>query len=88
MSDASQSRQQKHERWVLDYCARNHVGDGAPLRSAFGDAAGMADAIAHDIKQEHRLGRGGRVTKEMRVKIAVAKRIGDALWALREKITP
>lgn len=62
-------------------------GERAALRCAFGDAAAMCDGIARDIAAENK-GRGGAgaVTKLGLHLEAVAKRCGNAIWEMREKI--
>lgn len=60
----------------------------AAYRAALGTAAGVCDAMADMVAQENR-GRGGRgaVTKHGNELAAAMKQCGDALWALREKVT-
>ena len=63
------------------------AGERAALRCALGDAASICDGLARVIAAENR-GRGGKgaVTKRGLELEAVAKRCGDAIWAMREKI--
>jgi hypothetical protein len=63
------------------------AGERAALRCALGDAAAICDGLARVIAAENR-GRGGKgaVTKRGLELEAVAKRCGDAIWAMREKI--
>jgi hypothetical protein len=62
-------------------------GERAALRCALGDAAALCDGLARQIAAENR-GRGGKgaVTKRGLELEAIAKRCGDAIWAMREKI--
>lgn len=62
-------------------------GERAALRCALGDAASICDGLARVIAAESR-GRGGKgaVTKRGLELEAVAKRCGDAIWAMRERI--
>jgi len=63
-------------------------GERAALRCALGDAAAMCDGIARDIAAENTMrGAGRTVTKRGLELEAVAKRCGDAIWAMREKIS-
>lgn len=57
------------------------------MRSGIGDAAGLCDAIAKQIMEEHR-GRGGTgpTRKHGRELAAIAKRCGDEIWAMREMV--
>jgi len=66
------------------YKSRN---ERAALRCALGDAAALCDGIARDIAAENR-GRNskGAVTKLGLKLEAIAKRCGDAILAMREKI--
>lgn len=59
----------------------------AAMRSALGDAAALCDGLSRDIAAENR-GRNGKgaVTKRGLELEAIAKRCGDAIWAMREKI--
>jgi len=59
----------------------------AALRCALGDAAALCDGLAREIAAENK-GRGGKgaVTKRGLELEAIAKRCGDAIWAMREKI--
>jgi hypothetical protein len=54
------------------------------MRGALGDAAALCDALARDIATEN--SPRGRVTKLGRKLEAIAKRCGDAIWAMREKV--
>lgn len=57
----------------------------AALRCALGDAAHLCDAIMREIASEWK-GRGG-VTKKRGQELAeIAKRCGDEIWKMREKI--
>lgn len=56
----------------------------AAMRGALGDAAGLCDALARDIAAEN--SSRGRVTKRGQQLEAIAKRCGDAIWAMREKV--
>ena len=63
-------------------------GERAALRCALGDAAAMCDGLARDIAAENTIrGAGKTVTKRGLELEAVAKRCGDAIWAMREKIS-
>lgn len=57
------------------------------LRCALGDASVICDLLAQTILIEH-YGRNGRgaTTKLGKELFTVAKRCGDAIWAVREKI--
>ena len=74
---------------MLDVAMRCYQSrdERAAMRGALGDGAGLCDAIVHDILAEHR-GRSGKgpPTKQGRELAAIAKRCGDALWAMREAI--
>lgn len=63
------------------------AGERAALRCALGDAAALCDGLAREIAAENR-GRGGKgaVTKLGLKLEAIAKRCGDEIWAMREKI--
>ena len=60
----------------------------AALRCGLGDAATICDLIAKRLLEEHK-GYGGRgpTTKLGREMAAVAKRCGDEIWALRDKVS-
>lgn len=64
------------------------AGERAALRCALGDAASLCDGLAREIAEENR-GRGGKgaVTKLGLKLEAIAKRCGDEIWAMREKIS-
>src|SRR4051812_46241188 len=82
----STDKQEAHEKFVLGYYKRNPRDIGS-IRSALSDAAHMCDCIAGDIVTENTL-RNGRITlKGIQMREAL-KRAGDAIWALREKVTP
>jgi hypothetical protein len=55
------TRQQKHEAWTLEYYKCRPDINCDALRSGYGDAAHMCDAVAADILREHTV--RGRVTK-------------------------
>lgn len=59
----------------------------AAMRCALGDAASLCDVIVRDIASAHR-GRGGKgaVTKLGNELAAIARRCGDEIWQMREKI--
>ena len=59
---------------------RCHADSLAAIRSALGDAAHLADAMASDAASAAGPGRA-RVATE-----AAMRRVGDAIWALRERI--
>lgn len=63
------------------------AGERAALRCALGDAAALCDGLAREIAAENR-GRGGKgaVTKVGLKLESIAKRCGDEIWAMREKI--
>lgn len=76
------------DRWLAHAMSAYSTSEGrAALRCALGDAAALCDGIARDIAAENR-GRGGKgaVTKCGLELEAIAKRCGDAIWAMREKI--
>ena len=56
----------------------------AALRCALGDAALLCDVIAREMETNAR-GRRGQRLKAMEM-AAVAKRCGDAIWAMRDRI--
>ena len=60
----------------------------AALRCGMGDSATICDIIAKRLLAEHK-GYGGKgpATKLGRELAAIAKRCGDEIWALREKVT-
>jgi hypothetical protein len=59
----------------------------AALRCALGDAAALCDGIAREIAAENRGRKGkGSVTKLGLQLEAIAKRCGDEIWAMRERI--
>jgi hypothetical protein len=60
----------------------------AALRCGLGDGATVCDLIAKRLLEEHR-GRGGKgaTTKLGRELAAIAKRCGDEIWALRERVS-
>ena len=63
-------------------------GERAALRCALGDAAAMCDGIARDVAAENTMrGAGRTVTKRGLELEAIAKQCGDAIWAMREKIS-
>jgi hypothetical protein len=55
------------------------------LRCALGDAATICDQIARDIRAENKT-RGGTTTKRGLELSDIAKKCGDDIWAMREKI--
>jgi len=70
-------------RWSLNsYRTREHR---AAMRGALGDAAVLCDALARDIAAEN--SSRGRQTKRGQQLEAIAKRCGDAIWAMREKVS-
>ena len=58
----------------------------AAMRCGLGDAAALCDAIARDLLAENGLSRG-QSTKLGQQLATIAKRCGDAIWAMREKVT-
>jgi hypothetical protein len=52
------------------------------VRRGMGDAAHLCDAIASQIAS------AGRKSKRRDEMVAVAKRCGDAIWAMRELVCP
>lgn len=59
------------------YCPPEARGS---IRGGMGDAAHLCDAIAREIAK------AGRKSKRRDEMAAVAKRCGDAIWAMRERI--
>jgi hypothetical protein len=57
----------------------------AALRCALGDAAALCDAINRDIRAEHKTKREA-ISKRGLELSEVARKCGDAIWAMREKI--
>lgn len=63
-------------------------GERGALRCALGDAAALCDKLATVAEQRNRTRRGaGPTNKHGRELSAIIKRCGDAIWAMREKIT-
>lgn len=63
------------------------AGERAAMRSAFGDAAALCDALAREIAAENRGRKGKGAVTKLGLKLEeVAKRCGDAIWQMREQI--
>lgn len=61
-------------------------GERAALRCALGDAAHLCDAIARQIEAANPGRKRGSVSGPGVELAAVAKRCGDTIWAMRDKI--
>lgn len=75
---------------LAEYAMRTYrtPEERAALRCALSDAASLCDTLTKDIAAENRGNHGrGATTKRGRELAAVAKRCGDTIWALRDKIT-
>jgi hypothetical protein len=57
----------------------------AAIRCALGDAAHLCDAIVADILKETAT-KHGKETERGRQLAAIAKRCGDAIWAMRDDV--
>jgi len=70
--------------------AKRHTGTGdtlAAILCGIGDAAHLCDAIERDILKGGRTRDGnGAPSKHAREMAAAAKRCGDAIWALRQRV--
>lgn len=77
------THQADHEDFTLRYY-RENPADLTAVRSAYGDAAHLCDAIAKDILAEHTKRR--IPTLHGRELASAVRRVADAIWALREKM--
>lgn len=76
------------ERRIVDCALRMYRSDEerAAMRGALGDAAGLCDALSEMAKRQNTYS-GGRVTQGGQVIADTFKQAGDAIWAMRDKIT-
>jgi hypothetical protein len=77
---APSPRVKRHRAWCVDHQREFHCAPSAraAIRSALFDAAHLCDIIADDIRDENPRGKRGHELA------AIAKRCGDALWAMRD----
>lgn len=76
--------QDKHLKFTNGFYSRSPHFDEASVRSAYGDAAHMCDAIAADIESAYT--KRGRVTKEGKALANALRNAGEVIWAMRDQI--
>lgn len=76
--------EQRHMEFTQRHYAIMQHYSVADVRSGYGDAAHMCDALAADIEAAHTT--RGKVTKQGKALADAVRAAGNVIWAMRDKL--
>ncbi len=77
-------RQDQHLNFTKGFYSRSTRFDALSIKSAYGDAAHMCDAVAADIEAAHTV--RGRVTNRGKELADAVRNAGCVIWTMRDQI--